>query len=114
MHHAGFKYILRGLVSWKAYLNDGKFITPTLKGLPRRLVSVDRQVHRQLHEAFDTTYKECRRREGWQNIRDQLIKRKTTPPAELFRATGKVTKEFLTGPELDQALSELRRLRKLF
>ena len=66
-----------------------------------------------MHKAFDAAYKEFRQNKGWRNIAGKLSRGETTP-AELFAAMRKVTKQHLTGPKLEQALSELRRLRKLF
>ncbi|HMP04654.1 MAG TPA: hypothetical protein PKC45_19370 [Gemmatales bacterium] len=94
-------------------MNKWKNGTTSLVNLGQKTVKLGSKVHRQLHEAFDTAYKEFRRREGWRNIAARLSQGKTTP-AELFDAMENVTRQFLKGPQLQQALSELGRLRKLF
>lgn len=87
-----------------------------LRGCPdlrQHLVLLPRDVHRNLHKAFDAERKEFRRNLGWRNIYNKLYDGEVTP-AELFDWMEDVTKRHLTGAELDQALGELRRLRKLF
>jgi hypothetical protein len=108
-HHPTFKYVLHGIK---------RFLTETTKReLPKirqNLVKLAQDVHRTLHKTFDKMADgKFARYMGRQNIYDKLINRKVTPE-RLFDMMESATKKALKNmPEMEQCLSELRRVRNL-
>jgi hypothetical protein len=78
------------------------------------LVKLDPEIHEKLHKIFDKMDNgKFARYTGWQNIYDKLINRKVTPEG-LFDMMESATKKALKNmPEMEQCLSELRRVRNL-
>jgi hypothetical protein len=108
-HHPTFKYVLRGIK---------RFLTETTKReLPKirqNLVKLSQDVHRTLHKTFDKmdNGKFARYLGRW-NIYDKL-KDGTVKLERLFDMMESATKKALKNmPEMEQCLSELRRVRNL-
>ena len=78
------------------------------------MVKLDPEIHEKLHKIFDKMDNgDFARYMGWRNIYKKL-KDRTVTPERLFDMMESATKKALKNmPEMEQCLSELRRVRNL-